>query len=156
MNDTVRSQKGSCRVIAHRGLSGLERQNTAAAFVAAGNRSYFGIETDIHRTADGRFAVLHDADTGSVCGQKWAVGEHTLAELQSLILFDKAGTEWRADLRIPSLEEYLSICETYRKTCVIELKDDFTDAELRQILALTAAAGIGTAVGVAVGTAVRV
>ena len=33
-------------MIAHRGVSGLELENTCAAFVAAGNRSYFGIETD--------------------------------------------------------------------------------------------------------------
>ena len=30
-------------VVAHRGVSGLERENTASAFVAAGNRSYFGV-----------------------------------------------------------------------------------------------------------------
>ena len=38
------------KMIAHRGLSGLEAENTCAAFVAAGNREkYFGIECDIHR-----------------------------------------------------------------------------------------------------------
>ena len=42
------------KMIAHRGLSGLEAENTCAAFVAAGNREkYFGIECDIHRTLDG-------------------------------------------------------------------------------------------------------
>ena len=48
---TVKFEKGQVQVIAHRGLSGIERENTNAAFVAAGNRSYYGIETDIHRTA---------------------------------------------------------------------------------------------------------
>ena len=51
-------------MVAHRGLSGLETENTCAAFVAAGNRSYFGIETDVHRTKDGKYVVFHDDTTG--------------------------------------------------------------------------------------------
>ena len=55
-------------MIAHRGLSGLERENTCAAFIAAGNRSYYGIETDIHITRDGRFIVYHDDNTLRLTG----------------------------------------------------------------------------------------
>ena len=63
MNQTISVNKNEVLMIAHRGLSGLERENTCAAFVAAGNRSYFGIETDIHRTADGEYVVFHDDTT---------------------------------------------------------------------------------------------
>ena len=48
-------EKGSTRFVAHRGVSGLECENTAAAFIAAGNRTYYGVETDIWRTSDGKF-----------------------------------------------------------------------------------------------------
>ena len=68
--NTTKFKKGNVRVIAHRGLSGIERENTNAAFVAAGNRSYYGIETDIHRTADGRFVVCHDNDLFRVSGER--------------------------------------------------------------------------------------
>ena len=44
MNTTAIDKKG-CRLVAHRGVSGLEKENTCAAFVAAGVKSYFGIET---------------------------------------------------------------------------------------------------------------
>ena len=56
METTVKFNRSSAvKLIAHRGLSGLERENTAAAFVAAGNRAaYFGIETDVYRTVDGQ------------------------------------------------------------------------------------------------------
>ena len=60
MNTLKMKHKGSVQMIAHRGVCGLERENTAAAFVAAGNRSYFGIETDIHETSDGKFIIIHD------------------------------------------------------------------------------------------------
>ena len=45
-------------MVAHRGCSGLERENTNAAFVAAGNRSYWGIETDVHKTVEDRKSVV--------------------------------------------------------------------------------------------------
>ena len=51
-------EKGNIKTVAHRGLSGLERENTNVAFVAAGQRSYFGVETDVYRTLDGKY-VLH-------------------------------------------------------------------------------------------------
>lgn len=44
------ANKGNAKFVAHRGVSGLECENTAAAFIAAGNRTYYGTETDIYRT----------------------------------------------------------------------------------------------------------
>lgn len=41
--NTIKINSKATKVIAHRGMSGIERENTAAAFVAAGNRGYFGI-----------------------------------------------------------------------------------------------------------------
>ena len=71
--DTVKINKNNTALIAHRGLSGIECENTAAAFVAAGNRSYFGIETDVHKTADGKFIIIHDDNTGRVCAENLPV-----------------------------------------------------------------------------------
>ena len=53
MHNTEKVNLANVQMIAHRGVSGLERENTNAAFIAAGNRSYYGIETDVHRTKDG-------------------------------------------------------------------------------------------------------
>lgn len=126
---------GHTRFIAHRGLSGRERENTCAAFVAAGNRSYFGIETDIHRTADGGYVLIHDSDTKRVAGAELTVEESPLAALRELVLPDLAG-EPRFDLRLPVPEEYLHICRAYDKVAVLELKAPFSDEVLREIRAL--------------------
>ena len=64
--NTIKFDKKDTLIIAHRGLSGIEKENTNAAFVAAGNRSYYGIETDVHKTLDGRYVVFHDDTTGRV------------------------------------------------------------------------------------------
>ena len=132
--DTIKYKKNSTKTVAHRGLSGIETENTNAAFVAAGNRSYYGIETDIHRTADGRFVVCHDDDLKRIAGENIPVETTMLAELQSIVLFDKDGTKNRADLRVSVLENYISICKKYAKHCVLELKSDFTDEEIAQII----------------------
>ena len=63
--DTIKLNK-NVKMIAHRGLSGLERENTYPAFVAAGNRSYYGVETDVHVTKDKKFVIIHDETTARV------------------------------------------------------------------------------------------
>ncbi len=134
--DTIKfSHQSKPLMVAHRGLSGIETENTAAAFVAAGNRSYFGVECDIHRTKDGKYAVIHDHDTLRVSGTELHIADCTLEELRAVTLFDKAtGEHTRADLLVPSLEEYVDICKKYGKHCVIELKDDFTKEQILEIV----------------------
>lgn len=132
--NTIKFDKKNVRVVAHRGLSGIEKENTNAAFVAAGNRSYYGIETDIHRTADGKIVAVHDDNLKRVAGENVLVEEVNLATSQSVVLFGKDDTKNRVDLRVSTLENYISICKTYEKHCVLELKSDFTDEEIAQIV----------------------
>lgn len=133
--DTKRIQHFQTRMIAHRGLSGLECENTCAAFVAAGNRDYYGIETDVHKTADGKFVVIHDDDTARVAPVNIPVEGSDFETLRSLVLFDIDRVQ-RADLKIPTLREYLEICRKYEKTAVLELKNDFSRAEVEEIIGI--------------------
>ena len=104
--DTLRLQAPKPRMIAHRGLSGIEMENTCSAFVAAGNRSHFGIETDVHVTADGQFIIIHDDSTKRVALDDLTVENSTYETLRSLRLCDKDGKRGRKDLALPSLSEY--------------------------------------------------
>ena len=132
--DTIKVQTGSTLMVAHRGVSGLETENTCSAFVAAGNRSYFGIETDVYRTLDGHFVCMHDHVTARVAIDALEVEKSTFDALRSLVLLDRDGKRSRADLRIPTLREYLRICKKYGKTGVLELKSDFTAPEIESIV----------------------
>ena len=128
------ADKKSTLIVAHRGLSGIERENTAAAFVAAGNRSYFGIECDVHRTVDGKFVIIHDDNTARVAIDRLVVEESTFDTLRSLVLLDTDGARSRNDLRIPTLEEYIKICKKYDKTAVLELKNHFEKEDVGEII----------------------
>ncbi len=114
-------------MVAHRGLSGIETENTAAAFIAAGNRSYFGIETDVHLTADRKYIISHDSNTKRVShGLMCHIEETSYDVLRNIPLKDKDGKA-RADLCLPSLDEYIKICKRYDKKCILEIKTDMDD-----------------------------
>ena len=132
--NTRKFEKKSTKVIAHRGLSGIEVENTCSAFVAAGNRSYYGVETDIHRTADGKFIVGHDDNLKRIAGEEIYLEKTSLKILQSVVLYDKDGTKGREDLRPCTLENYLSIVKKYEKHAILELKSEFTDEEIAKII----------------------
>lgn len=128
--NTIKINKQNALLIAHRGCSGLEQENTASAFVAAGNRSYFGIETDVRNTADGNYVLLHD-DSTQRCGIDPVFPEQcTLQTIQSVILLDKDGKRGRVDLRVPEMMDYVRICKRYDKVGVLEFKGAYTDDQM--------------------------
>lgn len=135
MNNTIKLEsKGHTQMIAHRGMCGLEPENTHAAFVAAGNRSFYGIEADVHKTADGKFIIMHDGNTLRMSGDDIEIAKATYETLRSLRLKQKDGKRGRTDLRIPSMEEYLEICKYYGKKAILELKDEFTAEDIEEII----------------------
>lgn len=139
--DTIKIEKANVRMIAHRGVSGIECENTNAAFVAAGNRSYWGVETDVHMTADGKFVIIHDDTTGRVCDTDVSVEGSSLAELQALKLKNPKVDEYRADYKTPELSEYIGICKKYGKLCVLELKNRIPKEGIAQIVKIAEEAG---------------
>lgn len=114
--DTIKFNKTpQVRMVAHRGVSGLETENTCAAFVA---------ETDVHVSADGAFVIFHDDNTRRVGLEEHVIEETDSAVLRGMTLADLDGGEkTRSDLRVPLLREYVRICRKYEKTCVLELKN---------------------------------
>lgn len=129
--NTIKYNKANVKTIAHRGVSGIECENTNAAFVAAGNRSYFGIETDIHVTKDGVFAVIHDDTTARVSDRDVNVEKKTYNEISDIRLKTDDGYS-RNDYLIPTLSEYIGICKRYEKTAVLELKNHFMPEDIKR------------------------
>ena len=128
-------------LVAHRGLSGLECENTAAAFIAAGNRAYYGIETDVWRTKDGRFICCHDPNTACVAEKSLGIEKTDFDELRALRCRDYDGKTYLAQLRLPTPEEYVRVCKKYGKQCIFELKSAFTEGEAEQLVRIFRDAG---------------
>lgn len=143
--ETRKFNKKNIKVIAHRGLSAFETENTNAAFISAGNRSYYGIETDVHVTKDGKFIIVHDDDLKRIAGVDIKVEETNYEDLKKIILYDvDAGVmngdgtvlsdKKRSDLIMPDLSEYINICKKYAKQAILELKNPMTKQNIAGIL----------------------
>lgn len=143
--NTVKLSNDKALMIAHRGLSGLEPENSIPAFIAAGNRSYYGVETDVHVTKDGKFVLIHDECTGRVSRDDINVEQSYYEFIRKVRLHNIANEEIingvrtddvapRYDLIIPNLEEYIGICKKYDKKCILELKNKFEQKDVRKIL----------------------
>ena len=133
--NTIKLDSKNVKMIAHRGLSGLEKENTCSAFVAAGNREkYFGIETDVHKTSDGKYVIFHDDDTARVALDSMIIEKTSYDTLRNLQLTDIDGKRGRIDLHIPTVEEYIRICKKYDKTCIFEFKNEFAEEEIYEIV----------------------
>ncbi len=92
-------------VVAHRGASSLEPENTLAAFERAVEAGAQVVEFDVRLTADGHAVVIHDADTLRVCGEGGPIRSMTLAELKGLRLRTSGGEL----SQIPTLAETLAL-----------------------------------------------
>ena len=134
MNTVKITDKCNTKFIAHRGVSKLEKENTMAAFIAAGNRSYFGVETDIHVTCDDEFIVIHDDATGRVAEIDVSVENSYYKDLRNIRLKDLDNESYRCDLVMPNLYEYINCCKKYEKTAVLELKNPMTENQVLNII----------------------
>ena len=135
--NTIKIDSKQAKMVAHRGLSGIERENTNPAFVAAGNRSYYGIETDVHISADGKFVIIHDETTDRVSNKAVSINVEEVAydAVKDVVLPDRDGSTLRSDIRVPLLAEYVYICKKYEKYCVLELKNHFPEEYIPKLIA---------------------
>ena len=117
----------SVKMIAYRGLSGIEMENTSAAFKAACERSYYGIETDVHVTKDGKYIIFHDDGTGRLCEQNLIIEKTDFEILRSLKFKDGIS-------EMPTLSEYLQVVSRYKKVAVIELKKPMRENNIEEII----------------------
>ncbi|MGW3355295.1 glycerophosphodiester phosphodiesterase [Streptomyces bungoensis] len=85
--------------IGHRGVMGVEPENTLRSFVAAQAAGLDLIELDLHLSKDGALVVMHDTEVDRTTDGTGPIAEKTLAELRAL---DAGRGE-----RVPVFEEVL-------------------------------------------------
>jgi glycerophosphoryl diester phosphodiesterase len=114
-------------IIAHRGASAYEPENTLRAFELAIRQGAQMIELDLHVTRDNQVVVIHDITLDHTTNLKGRVDQRTLAEIKQA---DAGKGE-----RIPTLEETLDLT-LGKARLYLEIKDPRSAAEtLRTIRA---------------------
>jgi glycerophosphoryl diester phosphodiesterase len=106
-------------VVAHRGASSLEPENTLVAFEAAVRSGADVVELDVRLTADGVPVVLHDADVAATTDGTGFVHTMTVSQLKRL---DAAGGSGPVQ-RIPTLGEALEVIGGGSTAVNLEIKN---------------------------------
>ncbi|MFF2993330.1 glycerophosphodiester phosphodiesterase [Streptomyces sp. NPDC057950] len=109
--------------IGHRGVMGVEPENTLRSFIAAQNAGLDLIELDLHLSKDGALVVMHDADVDRTTDGSGPISEMTLAELRAL---DAGCGE-----RVPVFEEVL---DAVRAPLQAEIKDTAAARALADVM----------------------
>ena len=125
-------------MVAHRGLNTIEPENSTAAFGAAGQNSIFwGIESDVYDTSDGELVMIHDSTLNRTVNiaetdpnYSASINNLSFNTIESYYLKGGEG----ANLRVPTLKEYLQICKTFNKYAVLELKGISQYSSLQKVI----------------------
>lgn len=99
--------QGAPFLVAHRGASEANPENTLPAFELAWKQGANAIEGDFRLTRDGHIICLHDATTKRTSSRNLTVDRSTLEELRLLDVGTWKGPEWKGT-RIPTLAEVLA------------------------------------------------
>ncbi|MFF7982460.1 glycerophosphodiester phosphodiesterase [Streptomyces sp. NPDC007901] len=109
--------------IGHRGVMGVEPENTLRSFVAAQQAGLDLIELDLHLSKDGTLVVMHDAEVDRTTDGTGPIAEKTLEELRAL---DAGRGE-----RVPVFEEVL---DAVRSPLQAEIKDVAAARALAEVM----------------------
>jgi glycerophosphoryl diester phosphodiesterase len=108
------------RYVAHRGGAALWPENSLEAFRGALALGAGLLELDIHLTADGDVAVIHDPTLERTTTGTGPVRARTAAELRALRLRKRDGT--LADDGVPMLADVLALAAPTKVALLIEFK----------------------------------
>ena len=109
--------------VAHRGVSEIYPENSIPAFEEVGNYNRCSaIETDVMLTSDNEWVCIHDETIDRTTDGTGNVNSFTLEEIRNFKIDYGNNVEMYPNLKIPTLKEYLSICEKYNKIPYIEMK----------------------------------
>ncbi|MEW2494807.1 glycerophosphodiester phosphodiesterase family protein [Streptomyces nodosus] len=109
--------------IGHRGVMGVEPENTLRSFVAAERAGLDLIELDLHLSKDGALVIMHDAEVDRTTDGTGPIAEKTLAELRAL---DAGRGE-----RVPVFDEVL---DAVKAPLQAEIKDVAAARALAEVL----------------------
>ncbi|WP_252502500.1 glycerophosphodiester phosphodiesterase [Sporosarcina sp. Marseille-Q4943] len=110
-------------IFAHRGASGNYPENTIAAFKEAARLPVFGVEFDVHMTADGELVVIHDELIDRTSDGTGYVKDMSIADLKNHDFGSWFSSEFQG-ATIPTLPEVLDVFDSTDHKLNIELKSD--------------------------------
>lgn len=113
--------------ISHRGYHVSEIENTEGAFLAAAERNFIGIETDVRWTNDGIMVCNHDEN---LINMEIPLRDLTYDEISNYNLSEDLNNP----VYICTFTRYLEICRDSNKMPVIEFKDSTNKTRCEELV----------------------
>lgn len=131
VSDYDRTVKG----IAHRGFSSIAPENTLPAYKLAKQRGFFYVETDVSFTSDGVPVCLHDATIDRTSNGTGNINDLTWEQVQQYD-FGSWKSSAYAGTKIPSFEQFITLCRNIGLHPYIELKNSatYTEAQIQGLV----------------------
>lgn len=131
---TVKIDKYYKGMVAHRGLSGIETENTVFSFLAAANHSYHGISADLYTSKDGYLILTSQTSLLKYGLLNLDIQSFDYEELVKYTLVDRKTGNLNKFLYIPLLRDYLPICKSYEKKAMIRIHPSLKNYDLDRML----------------------
>lgn len=129
---------------AHRGLSSVAPENTAASLEMAGKAGYYAAEFDIVPTSDGIWILMHDSTVDRMTNGEGEISSFTYDEISKLKIDNGKGIANYPDEKIITLEDAISICRKYSMRPMIEIKGGNPE-DMRNLLNIIRMSGVNNA-----------
>jgi len=131
---TIKIDKYFKGMIAHRGLSGIETENTVFSYLAAANHTYTGISCDLYTSKDGRLILTAESSLLKYGLLNLDIQSFDYEELVKYSLVDRKINNLNRYLYVPLLRDLLSIGKAYEKKIIIHLHPSLTTVDLNNML----------------------
>ncbi len=133
--NTIKIDKYFKGMVANRGLSGIETENSIFAFLAAANRTYQGIGCDVFISRDDLIITTRDETLLRLGLLNLYIPSFTYEELKKFYLVDRKTSNLNENIFIPKFEDFLSICKAYRKHAFVNIWSNLEHKHIDEILA---------------------
>ncbi|MCH5151143.1 MAG: hypothetical protein J1F65_00595 [Clostridiales bacterium] len=107
--------------ISHRGYSDAP-ENTLAAFRLSKEMGFDMVECDVRFTKDGKPVLLHDGTVNRTSDGKGKISELSFDEVRRMDFGSWKGQQYAGE-RIPTFEEFISLCVELELYPYVEIKD---------------------------------
>jgi glycerophosphoryl diester phosphodiesterase len=132
--NTIKIDKYFKGMIANKGLSGIETENSIFAFLAAANRTYLGIGCDVFVSKDDVIITTADDTLLRLGLLNLYIPSFTYEELRKFFLVDRKTSNLNENIFIPKFEDFLSICKAYRKHAFVNIWSNLKHEHLERML----------------------
>ncbi len=132
--NTIKIDKYFKGMIANKGLSGIETENSIFAFLSAANRSYTGIGCDVFVTKDDVIITTRDDTLLRLGLLNIYIPSFSYEELKKFSLVDRKTSNLNENIFIPKFEDFLNICRAYRKQAYVNIWSNLKHEQLDRML----------------------